>query len=838
MDALHKFIFKPLDYSLDIKYSKYSNSIDPAIYDVSAHNELYTSFAFFLDKMGKYILEKRKCNIYNYYAHLNFPPFPKFSTDEIDKLEKEIYTDEYKKIYLKTFKFISQHEGVILTYTFESSISLLTYLCIRDNDLISNNSKIIIFSNNHYMLDAVIYYTKYIKFSYKRNNIAFKLYTYNAPTDEKTINYLEHYVNNYLEPGNKYEIIDKPMILLSNNRIIDVAFIDLLIFIPGLAEIRTYAFQTYLSAIINVLAKLKKGGHLIINTSAITNGLIFDFFIYLSHYFDEVFIYEPQDTDMQSINPIVFSCIICKGYSGKIEIDKLLMMNKENYMYDMTGGFQYELSPDDKALVHNDYRSPNPPSKYLEKIVTIKNNEEYKTFQKSYKEYIKSKLLLILDGYITRYQLWLKRDDKLYIKGQCELAKMKAISYAKKYRLPMLEWIEKVPEEHFNFVMAQLTKNMSMPRIYQMKTIGKLDIDIYQQLVTTDECNKQLKEGYHIAEVMYQYIDKVNHKELKGIELFFNYEFKKLNKKLLGEYDVNINDKYVSRAWLKMYELLYETHFFDNFMGSEVRGFHICEAPGNFITSIAHFIKHNTKIGKYNWTAQSLAPDLADFYDSYGFIKGTSNQWDLGRDKSGDITRFENIEYYFNKYKGIDIITSDCGEKWTGDDVLPKDNLSVFQLLYALLFPKIGGNFIIKTFSTNRDLVFLSLLCVACYIYEKVYIFKSNINFWSPEIYYVGINKREWGDEIEKVILDYTKRITEGEIIYLIEKLSDDFCLDYTTIIHQYITNFTDMKKYFVFLSLNKGLFEAGKPLFVNFIEKAQQNWIDKYLKKRDKIEE
>lgn len=52
---------------------------------------------------------------------------------------------------------------------------------------------------------------------------------------------------------------------------------------------------------------------------------------------------------------------------------------------------------------------------------------------------------------------------------------------------------------------------------------------------------------------------------------------------------------------MKMGEILIVTEFFDNITTEVVIGFHICEAPGNFVASILYLLGD-----KYRWHAQSL----------------------------------------------------------------------------------------------------------------------------------------------------------------------------------------------------------------------------------------
>ena len=352
----------------------------------------------------------------------------------------------------------------------------------------------------------------------------------------------------------------------------------------------------------------------------------------------------------------------------------------------------------------------------------------------------------------------------------------------------------------------------------------KVSVGVYDKI--DFDPNNNLKKGYELSELAYQFIDKINYKKYKNVELFFNREFKKLNNKLFDDFNVNINGRQVSRAWIKMYELLSDLKFFDN-LDQKINAFHICEAPGNFINSAVFYINRKSPNKEYKWTAQSLASSMADFYDSYGFIKKTQSQWDLGIDKTGDITSIDNLRYYLDKYGNSDVMIGDCGEKWSINSSLSRD-LSVFQMIYAILFPKIGGNFVIKSFATNFNKLYLSMLYLACTMYERIYTFKSNTNFWSSEIYIVGINKLKSIDT--NILLDIAKNLLNNKITYPIDEIPKSFIDMYQSIMYEYILQYTDIKKFFVFLSTNDAIFNVAKDLIRQSVKEKMTKWTDKYL--------
>lgn len=821
------FSFKCVDYKWDIKYENVTKLINENIYPVSLHNILQKSIKYFSSIIKKDIGDVQCDNVREYYrgptvnAIEVYNPLGLNVENQSNKLKKYL-----ENISLKKNQFI-------LAYKFETTLSYYTYILIKKFNLYNNGDKITILSANNFILDGILYYLKYTNFKYNKNDLTVFLYTYRKNIQKSVYDYINNHNVNYInitdpltnENINKYT---------KNIKEINIGIVDLIINIPGINFIRNgYIFQTYYSGIICILTKLKKGGTLIVNTSLISNEIIFNFMIYLACHFDQNFIYEIPDIDIRPVGLLLVSSIIVfKGYRGSIDMDKLLEVNKSNYLYDPTGGFRYEISDlDEKKIFANTYKSPNPPEKYLKSIFKISNAD---TMYIKYKSYVKSKLFDLLTHLTNEYNYFLNKPNLKQSPNICDLTRMKSIYLAKKYDLPLVDWIDKTPSEYFDYIVGSYIDNINFTKQYILD-YHPVKININKFDTVTAPYYSNLKKNYELSELAYQYTEKIDMHKYKSIELFINNKYKKLNELLYNNYDVEINNKIPSRAWVKMYELLSDTKFLDKFNKQTVlKSLHICEAPGNFINSIIYYIKRNTQIKSYNWTAQSLSSELADFYDSYGFIKQTKNQWDLGPKKSGDITDYENFTYYYETYGSkVDILVSDCGEKWVlSAETDVSDDISLFQMLYAILFPKTGGNFIIKSYSTNHNLLYLSLLYTACHFYDKIITFKSNTNFWSPEIYIIGIGKKPMSKSDIDTFLSIVYNLTKNKIQYPIDDLPTDFCMMYEKIMYNYVSEYTDIKKFFVFLSKNEELFNSNKDKLSNIIDKKNKEWINKYMKK------
>lgn len=357
-------------------------------------------------------------------------------------------------------------------------------------------------------------------------------------------------------------------------------------------------------------------------------------------------------------------------------------------------------------------------------------------------------------------------------------------------------------------------------------------VNDYFDIILSDNIKYNKTEHSHnlfmLNESVYKDIEKVNYNLYKEVELFINKNQKKLQIFLKDEFNINMNGHIVSRAWIKVYEIYSSVNYFSNIEEETINVFHICEAPGNFIISSLYYTQHNTKIKNYNWRANSL--QNADIGDMFGFIQNTRDKWDYGKDGTGNIMNYQNLKYYMSKYKGIDSLVGDCGMCWSNKSNTTQ-NLGTTQMLYALLFPRIGGNFIIKTFALNYDIQFLSLLYTAKHIYENVFIFRASRNLWSPEIYIIGKNKRKINKEQEDILLKMAERIDKGDKVYPINYLPIEFVMEFEYYTQHIIKSYTKIKKLFVYFARNQKMYETNKDLISKAIDRKNILWLNYHMR-------
>ncbi|RYE16702.1 MAG: hypothetical protein EOP45_17030, partial [Sphingobacteriaceae bacterium] len=199
-----------------------------------------------------------------------------------------------------------------------------------------------------------------------------------------------------------------------------------------------------------------------------------------------------------------------------------------------------------------------------------------------------------------------------------------------------------------------------------------------------------------------------------------------------------------------MYEIL--DQFGDIVLSSSLNSFHICEAPGAFISALNHYIDSTDKNTKWSWFAQTLVPsvDLSKnnfaLDDHYGLINHYNDKWLFGKDldQSGDITHSCIIKYYATnkKLKNINFMTADAGlycepESFNEQEIhLSKINMG--QILCILSCLAEGGSAIIKTFLPISEPLTISLIYILVNSFSEAYFVKPRCsNPDNSEIYLV-----------------------------------------------------------------------------------------------------
>lgn len=803
-------------------FSCYQNmKWDIKISDESLDNNIYDNKSVY-----SMTLEKRKldlCKIWSEYDYINlYSPqsfikyqtqIPPINIDDKTKYVKEnliTKVDSLGKIYNIFLKKYEKIDSIAIR-PFNGSISIKIYHLISKHmkNIVNKNTKVCIIGTNTYCADGVLAYLKKNHNVFDGRNIR----VVNMRDNKKHENFNPYFNENKI----KYDTIN----IIGENNLdkiekinMDLAIIDLYLFVDKNTENRSeYSFQFIYSMLLYTIKNINKNGSIILSLTA-QNTMIFNFISYLSCFFESVQAIDSTNEFMVTSRELTSTFIVFKKIKDIPKKDMDMLDELYNTFYNI-----------DPSCGHNYFKN----NKHINNIISI-NDAELKKDYDEYKEYSKALLLGVINEISNRIIYATNDKNITYKENIINENRAKAIKYAKMYDIPIVEWLEKSHKKYYDdFIMNNFKLQFDHVSVFDSSIVNPQDIKIYNNI----ECPlyDKLNELYTISESAYMYIDKTNYDAYKNVELFINNCEKNLNRLLLDKYTININGHVVSRAWIKCYELLFDTQILNTHDKDEWKTLFICEAPGNFVNSMNHYIKTNTKIKNHKWTAQSLCENKANFYDSYGFIKQTQKNWDLGPKEDGDIMNFTNFKYYCDKYNDVNMIMSDCGDSWSYSDITSNKNLSCLQLLYALLLPSIGGNFVIKTFSTNNNKLYLSLLYLTTCYYKKVCSFKSNANMWSAEIYIVGMDKIDMPKNTKETIMNIAEKVcNEDANIYPLESIPETFVEKYYDMMNSRVMQMADTKKMFTFLAQNTNFFEEHKKDMKRIIDDINTKWMNIYI--------
>lgn len=197
----------------------------------------------------------------------------------------------------------------------------------------------------------------------------------------------------------------------------------------------------------------------------------------------------------------------------------------------------------------------------------------------------------------------------------------------------------------------------------------------------------------------------------------------------------NLNKPYhISRGFYKLEDIFNNFNNFDNILNknsSNLRSFHLCEAPGAFI----EYSMYN--LGKdLNWNAMTIkdgnnnaTPCMHHSFNKDRILNDFVN---------GDVTNVDNIIYTNKKYANIfNLITADGGINILHKYALQEHitHLLIFaQVVAAIFLQDTGGVFILKMFD-----IFTKF---SIDILEIIQYYWSDISIYKPDTSRLGNSER------------------------------------------------------------------------------------------------
>ena len=290
-----------------------------------------------------------------------------------------------------------------------------------------------------------------------------------------------------------------------------------------------------------------------------------------------------------------------------------------------------------------------------------------------------------------------------------------------------------------------LELSTNLQNLYSLEDQYSFEFSKIEDYDVSIKINNDTKQIPELRFLLKLHDDTLRNIDFRPAELYYNVKrhirlYEHSLNKMVASIGIKINHKPVSRAWLKFLEIL---NFIDfkNFHknNSQIKTFHTCEAPGNFIHCLEYYVKNFMKNTKLDWHSMTLKEG---FGDDYGMIRNNPNRWTYGCDGTGDIIKRKNIEYYKDKCKDVDWIIGDCGISNKEKDRTLAIKLFYAQILFILHNLKKGGNFIFKIFLGIMldNKIIIDMMYLLFLMFDKLILFKPIQNKSSQEFYFIGIN--------------------------------------------------------------------------------------------------
>lgn len=219
----------------------------------------------------------------------------------------------------------------------------------------------------------------------------------------------------------------------------------------------------------------------------------------------------------------------------------------------------------------------------------------------------------------------------------------------------------------------------------------------------------------------------------------------------INEYDFQVKDPIINRAFYKYWEIINEFDLFESYNVDTDLVLHLAEAPGGFIQGTNIYLQMGSRVKKvpqmdtdgfvtvkrrarnnYLIYSMSLNKDLPQYkiYNLPTYNRGVINKQvciSYGKDHTGDINNFENVRYLKGlSKKNFYLVTADGGFD-EGIDFNNKEQLHYTLILSeiksAIFLQQQHGHFLLKVFDIFTE-TSLHLLYALSLAYTSVCVYK------------------------------------------------------------------------------------------------------------------
>ena len=541
---------------------------------------------------------------------------------------------------------------------------------------------------------------------------------------------------------------------------------------------RMFEFYTFLK----IINKINIGGSICIYLNQLRTYNHLKLMFFYCSFFDSYYITYPEIKN--DLNHNCFYLILKNKKNIKFDTTKLL---NELLSNSPSLGINYKLFTCEIEKEHGEKMTKlktieyyeNFTEKIIEKInfLDSKNENLYNDFEK---EYIN--IFNILNSKVEKQlnyskELITQNINGLLTEGKIEEIKKNNIEeckkWAKQYNMPL------APEYNID------PYNLSYQNI-TFKDIISFENDIYFKFTYYKNINLDITfttiNDFNNLSVSFEKLIKKSREDIRAfdyrntdtflsIKKKINYYYKKLTCKLLSNY---INKNISNDEFCKKVEILNKIKLI-NTTKTTLKTFHISEFDSSYINSISFLFNFNNYNVKWLWKAQTLNPK----YNNDN-IKDDLYNYDFGNDNTGDITKYENIQYY--RKNDYDLITVDYNPELNNNQHL----LSYSQYLMIFSCCKKEGNAIIKKVFPIENTQELNMLYIFYCLFETMIIYKPKINYHSNEYYLIGLNYKG----IDKKLLDkLINFIKDYKLVGFNTNISPSFILEINQIQNKLIEN-------------------------------------------------
>ena len=294
----------------------------------------------------------------------------------------------------------------------------------------------------------------------------------------------------------------------------------------------------------------------------------------------------------------------------------------------------------------------------------------------------------------------------------------------------------------------------------------------------------------------------------------------------------------VTNAWVKMYELL---NLFPDLIPNEnkiVKTFHLCEAPGAFISATNHFISNREQ--KLEWYAQTLKPTNTGsntdnaLDDYFGLIVRYPGRWlfgDKNIDDSGDITHSVLIKSYASNplLKNLDFMTADAGLQCNPTELNEQEaflgKINMGQIICILACLPVGKSAMFKTFLPMSEPLTISMVYLATHLFNSVIIAKPSASHsTNSEVYIILKNYKGIKQNILGILYDMLDdpKITSKTLLFPQIDMSffESYMINIGSFIDRQIQSLC--RNYYYYYNLNQ------IPEYQEKIEKYTDDWLQR----------